>query len=605
MCYYAGSYREGTWGEGEPAMAADSNSVRFEPDQPLMLRDGTITYADIFRPDRPGRLPALLQRTPYNKSTPHSRGYSLDAVRAAMAGYVVVIQDVRGRYTSDGEFYPFVDEMSDGYDSVEWVAGQPWCNGRVGMFGSSYVGATQWLAAKSKPPALQAIAPGVTASNYHDGWAWRGGAFELGFNLYWTMSSLVTENWRNLSTRLYLSPRQYEMLVEAKDNVMDSFLHLPLNDHPELRGDMAPYYFDWLDHPEYDEYWRGISIEEAHSEIDVPAFNYGGWYDIFLGGTIRNFTGMRERGGTEAARRGQRLVIGPWVHSAIGDNVAGERSFGSVASSAYGIDLQGQLLRYFDHWLRDEDNGVSEERPVTIFVMGENAWREEDEWPLSRAERVPFFMRSGGKANSLWGDGRLDRDSPSGGEPPDVYVYNPLDPVPTRGGPVICDAGFVPAGAYDQRLVESRHDVLVYTTQPLEEPLEVTGPVTATIYASSSAPDTDFTAKLIDVSPDGYARNVTEGIIRARSREAGLPSSAIAPGTVYKYDIDMWATSNVFVQGHRIRLEVSSSNFPKYDRNANTGEPLGSDLTVASALQTVHHSPEYPSHVTLPIVPRG
>ena len=314
---------------------------------------------------------------------------------------------------------------------------------------------------------------------------------------------------------------------------------------------------------------------------------------------------MRERGGAEAARRGQRLVIGPWVHSAIGDNVAGERSFGSVASSAYGIDLQGQLLRYFDHWLRDEDNGVSEERPVTIFVMGENAWREEDEWPLSRAERVPFFMRSGGKANSLWGDGRLDRDSPSGGEPPDVYVYNPLDPVPTRGGPVICDAGFVPAGAYDQRLVESRHDVLVYTTQPLEEPLEVTGPVTATIYASSSAPDTDFTAKLIDVSPDGYARNVTEGIIRARSREAGLPSSAIAPGTVYKYDIDMWATSNVFMQGHRIRLEVSSSNFPKYDRNANTGEPLGSDLTVASALQTVHHSPEYPSHVTLPIVPRG
>ena len=585
-------------------MAADSHSVRFDPDQPLMLRDGTITYVDVFRPDGPARLPALLQRTPYNKGTPRSRGYSLDAIRAAMAGYAVVIQDIRGRYTSDGEFYPFVDEMSDGYDSVEWVAGQPWCNGRVGMFGSSYVGATQWLAAKSKPPSLQAIAPGVTASNYHDGWAWRGGAFELGFNLYWTISSLVTENWRNLSTRLYLSPRQYEMLLEAKDSVMKSFLHLPLDANPELRGDMAPYYADWLAHPEYDDYWRAISIEEAHSEITVPAFNYGGWYDIFLGGTIRNFAGMREGGATEAAKQGQRLVIGPWTHAAIGDNVAGERSFGSVASSAYGIDLQGQLLRYFDHWLRDEDNGVPGDRPVTIFVMGENVWREEDEWPLSRAEQVPFFIRSRGKANSLKGDGRLTRDAAGSGEPPDVYVYNPLDPVPTRGGPVICDEGIVPAGAYDQRLVESRHDVLVYTTPPLEEPLEVTGPVTATIYASSSAPDTDFTAKLVDVGPDGYARNVTEGIVRARSREAGLPSSMIEPGTVYKYDIDMWATSNVFMRGHRIRLEVSSSNFPKYDRNANSGGRIGRDRTVVSALQTVHHSTEHPSHVTLPIVPR-
>ena len=395
------------------------------------------------------------------------------------------------------------------------------------------------------------------------------------------------------------------MLVEAKDSVMDSFLHLPLDSTPELRGDMAPYYSDWLAHPEYDDYWRAISIEEAHSEITVPAFNYGGWYDIFLGGTIRNFTGMREMGAAESARRGQRLLIGPWVHSAIGNDVAGERSFGSVASSAYGIDLQGQLLRYFDHWLRDEDNGVPDDRPVTIFVMGENVWREEDEWPLSRAEQVPFFIHSGGKANSLRGDGRLTRDAPGGGEPPDVYVYNPLDPVPTRGGPVICDAGVVPAGAYDQRIVESRHDVLVYTTEPLDEPLEVTGPVTAAIYASSSAPDTDFTAKLVDVGPDGYARNLTEGIVRARAREARGPSSMIEPGTVYRYDVDMWATSNVFMPGHSVRLEVSSSNFPKYDRNANTGGPIGRDRTVVSALQTVHHSPEYPSHVTLPIVPRG
>ncbi len=585
-------------------MAANSNSVRLDPDQPLMLRDGTITYVDVFRPDGAGKLPALLQRTPYDKSTPHSRGYALDAIRAAMSGYAVVIQDVRGRFTSDGEFYPFVDEMNDGYDSVEWVAGQPWCNGRVGMFGSSYVGATQWLAAKARPPSLGAIAPGVTASNYHDGWAWRGGAFELGFNLYWTLGPLISENWRNLSTRLYLSPAQYEMLIEAKDNLLGSLSHLPVRGNPDLEGGIAPYYFDWLDHPEYDGYWKAISIEEAHSEITVPAFNYGGWYDIFLGGTIRNFTGMRESGGSESARRGQRLVVGPWAHSAIGGSVAGERSFGSAASSAYGIDLHGQILRHFDHWLKDEDNGLPDDRPVSIFVMGENVWRSEDEWPLSRAEPVPFFLRSLGKANSLLGDGWLDRDAPSGGEPPDVYVYNPIDPVPTRGGPVICDEGVVPAGAYDQRGVESRHDVLVYTSLPLERDIEVTGPVTVTLYASSSARDTDFTAKLVDVRPDGYASNLTEGIVRARCRAAELTAPHIEPGLVYEYSIDLWATSNLFRKGHRVRLEISSSNFPKYDRNANSGLPIGSDVTVTSALQTVHHSPELPSRLVLPIVPR-
>ena len=569
-----------------------------------MLRDGTITYVDVFRPAGQGKLPALLQRTPYDKSTPHSRGYALDAIRAAAAGYAVVIQDVRGRYTSDGEFYPFVDEVKDGYDSVEWVAGQPWCNGRVGMFGSSYVGATQWLAAKARPPSLAAIAPGVTASNYQNGWTWRGGAFELGFNLYWTFGPLISENWRNLSTRLYLSPRQYEMLIEAKDNLFDSLSYLPLQENLDLRGGMAPYYFDWLDHPEYDDYWKAVSIEEAHSQITVPAFNYGGWYDIFLGGTIRNFTGMRGSGAADAARQGQRLVIGPWVHSAIGDHVAGERSFGSVASSPYGIDLQGQILKYFDHWLRDADNGVPDDRPVTIFVMGENVWREEDEWPLSRAEQVPFFIRSRGKANSLNGDGWLDRDPPGGSEPPDVYVYNPMDPAPTRGGPVICDEGVVPAGAYDQRGVEARHDVLVYTTPPLERDMEATGPVTVILYASSSARDTDFTAKLVDVNPSGYAKNLAEGIVRARFREAGRPADLIEPGTVYEYRIDLWATSNLFRRGHRIRLEISSSNFPKYDRNANSGNPIGADRTVTAALQAVHHSPEFPSRLNLPIVPR-
>ena len=578
-------------------------SIKFEPNSPLMLRDGTITYVDIFRPDAGGGFPALLQRTPYDKSTPSARTYSLDAIRAAMAGYAVVIQDIRGRFSSDGEFYTFTDEMNDGYDSIEWVAGQPWCNGKVGMYGSSYVGATQWLAAKSLPPSLSAIAPGQTGSDYYDGWAWQGGAFQLGFNLEWTLDNLTSANWDNLANRLYLSPRQLDILIEAKDKVETGYRHLPMKELPDLEGGMAPYYYDWLDHPEYDEYWQRISIEKAHSDITVPAFNYGGWYDIFLGGTLNNFTGMRELGGSDNARRGQRLVIGPWVHSGIGESVAGERGFGSQASS-FGLDMQGQILRYYDYWIKGEDNGVADEKPVRIFVMGENVWRTEDKWPLERAEYVNYYLHSHGRANSLNGDGWLDVQTPNVGEPPDVYVYNPIDPVPTRGGQIISDPGIYPAGAYDQRPVESRHDVLVYTTPPLENYMEVTGPITVTLYASTSAEDTDFTAKLVDVRPDGYAKNLTDGIVRARYRVPKTPADPIEPGQVYEYTIDLLATSNLFWKNHRIRLEISSSNFPRFDRNANTGGPIGDDRTVASALQTIHHDSTYRSHMTLPLIPR-
>ena len=577
-------------------------SVRFEPDVPLMLRDGTITYTDIYRPDDGGRFPGLLQRTPYSKSIPLSRTSTLDAVRAAMSGYGVVIQDVRGRYSSDGEFYPFLDEINDGYDSVEWVASQPWCNGQVGMYGASYVGATQWLAAKAKPPSLVCIAPGVTGSNYQEGWAWQGGAFSLGFNLSWAMGSLTTANWEHLASRLYLSPKQLDMLIDSSDNLMAGLQHLPMRDFPDLQGGLAPYYYDWLEHPEYDDYWRRISIEESHAEITVPAFNFGGWYDIFLGGTIRNFTRMSELGATKDARTGQRLVIGSWIHSGMPDSVSGEFRFGTRASSL-ALDLQGAMLRFCDYWLKGEEHRLVGEKPVRIFVMGQNEWREEDEWPLARAEYLNYHLHSRGKANSLNGDGWLSPETPRD-EPPDVYVYNPFDPVPTRGGSLIGNITPLSPGAYDQRSVEARPDVLVYTTPPLDEATEVTGPVSVTLFASSSTSDTDFTAKLVDVSESGYARNLTDGIIRARYRVPREPASPIEPGRVYEYKIDLWATSNLFRKGHRIRLDVSSSNFPRFDRNTNTGEPIGTDTSFVSALQTVLHSPEYPSHVTLPIVPR-
>ena len=578
-------------------------SVKFEPNIPLMLRDGTITYADVFRPDTSGRVPALLQRTPYDKASAANRTGTLDAIKAAMNGYAVVIQDVRGRYSSDGEFYTFVNEIDDGYDSVEWVASQPWCTGKVGMYGVSYVGATQWLAAKSKPPSLAVIAPGVTASDYHEGWAWQGGAFELGFNLSWAVGALIEANWDNLSRRLLLGPEQQERIIQAKDNLTAGYQYLPMQDLPDLKGSLAPYYYDWLAHPEYDGYWQRVCIEESHSDISLPAFNFGGWYDIFLGGTIRNFVRMREMGATQEARLGQRLTIGPWVHGGAPINVSGEYNFGTRASAGK-LDLQGQMLRYYDYWLKGEDNGVMDEKPVRLFVMGDNVWRFEDEWPLRRAADVNYYLHSGGGANTLTGDGSLSTESP-GDEPPDVYVYNPMNPVPTRGGGLCCDPAFMKSGAYDQRHIEARSDVLVYSTSPLDRDTEVTAPIIVTLYASSSAPDTDFTAKLVDVDQSGYARNLTDGIIRARYRQPRQPASLIQAGQVYEYKIDLWATSNVFKRGHRIRLEISSSSFPRFDRNTNTGEAIGTDSGFVSALQTVYHTSEYSSHVTLPLVPAG
>ena len=581
---------------------AGEHSVKFELSVPLMLRDGTITYADVYRPDAQGKFPGLLKRTPDNKDAALSRTGTIDAIWAASRGYGVVIQDVRGRFSSGGEFYPFVNEINDGADSVEWVAGQSWCTGKVGMYGDSYIGAAQWLAARSQPSSLVAIAPVQAASDFHEGWVWHGGAFELGFNLSWSIGPLTWGNWENLSNRLYLPARQLDLLIEAHDNLMAGYSYLPMKEVPDLEGGFAPYYYDWLEHPEYDEYWKGISIEESRSEIPVPAFNIGGWYDNFLNGTIRNFTRMRALGATEDARRGQRLLIGPWVNGTALQKLAGEFNFGARAAGTF-EDVQGQILRFYDYWLKGEDNGVPNDKPVRIFVMGENVWRDEDEWPLSRAETVNHYLHSQGRANTLNGDGLLSPE-PLGDEPTDVYVYNPVDPVPTRGGALCCDPGFVQPGVFDQRPVEARHDVLVYTTPPLDRYVEVTGPVTVTLYASSSASDTDFTAKLVDVSPTGYARNLTDGIIRARYRASRTEASLIEQGEVYGYKIDLWATSNLFKKGHQIRLEISSSNFPRFDRNTNMGGPIGADAGLVSALQTVYHTSEYPSHVSLPFVAR-
>jgi len=541
-----------------------------------------------------------LQRTPYNKTLARAM---LDPLKAADQGFAVVIQDTRGRYTSEGEFYAFRDEPLDGYDTVEWAAAQPWSSGKIGMFGSSYVGATQWLAATTQPPHLSAMMPRITASNYHEGWAYQGGAFELGFNISWTMLQLTLANFQNLAARLDLSSDRRQALLETVDAMEPAFRVLPLKALPHLQDGLADYFYDWLAHPSYDDYWKQWCIEDRHHQISTPAYHIGGWYDIFLGGTIRNYLGMRGHGATEEARRGQKLIIGPWQHgSARGPGIAGEHYFG-LGSDPLVIDLDGMHFRWFDYWLKGIDNGILDEPPVRIFVMGDNVWRDELTWPLERAQSVNYYFHSQGKANSLRGNGTLSPQAPAA-EPPDAFLYNPADPVPTQGGPLCCNAYFLPNGAFDQRDIEAREDVLVYSTPPLERDIEVTGPIAVTLWAATSATDTDFTAKLVDVCADGCARNLTEGIIRARYRESTSAPSLVQPGEVYRYTIDLWGTSNVFKQGHQIRVEVSSSNFPRFDRNTNTGNTIAEDAGFKPAMQTILHNAQYPSHITLPIVPR-
>ena len=580
-----------------------NTSIKTDTGVAIQMRDGVELFADVYRPDSDEQVPVLLQRTPYNKNMPPARTAALDALRAASHGYAVVVQDTRGRYSSGGEFYPFLNEMDDGYDTIEWCANQPWSTGKVGMFGRSYVGATQWLAALGHHPALVAIAPGLTSSDYHEGWTYQGGAMAWGFAVSWTLAQLTLANLGNIARTKDVPPDTSQKLLKAIDGMEDSFRMIPAKDFPHLQGGLATYFYDWISHSRADDYWSRWRIEDHHNQLNVAAFNIAGWHDIFLKGSLRNFQGMRENGPNEEIRASQKLIIGPWHHATPGPEVSGEVYFGLMASDG-AIDMNALHLRYFDRWLKGIDNGLESEPPVRIFVMGENAWRDENEWPLARTQYTPYFFHSDGRANSLDGDGSLSTES-CGSEPPDVFVYDPRSPVPTKGGGLCCSAGFLPGGAFDQREAELRPDVLVYTTEPMASDLEVTGPVTVTLYACSSAPDTDFTAKLVDVCPCGCTRSLTDGIIRARYRDSLAEPTLIREGEIYRYTIDVVATSNVFLAGHRIRVDISSSNFPRFDRNPNTGREPREEDELKPALQTVMHNTQYPSHITLPVIPRS
>ena len=553
------------------------------------MRDGTILRADVFRPKAEGKFSVLLERTPYDKR--QSAGFGL---KAATRGYVVIIQDVRGRYSSDGEWYPFKNESNDGYDTIEWAAALPYSNGKIGMFGGSYVGATQMLAAITHPPHLAGICPVVTASNYHDGWTYQGGAFEQWFNESWTSG---------------LAQDTLNRAVEKNTNALHGVWALPLTSYPlfevpgssqqaDLTRTLAPYFFDWLAHPNYDEYWKRWSIEEHYSDINIPVLTIAAWYDIFLGGSLRNYVGIKAHGGSESARKAQRLLVTIGGHAGSGRKI-GDVDFGPAAEQD---EEDSVVVLWYDHLFKNANNEFSNGKPVKIFVMGANHWRDEEDWPLPRARETKYFLHSSGKANSIRGDGSLSVTAPRS-ESSDHYVYDPVDPAPTIGGPLCCDSKHLKPGPRDQRPVEARDDVLVYSTPPLAQDLEVTGPVRLDLYASSSAVDTDFTAKLVDVAPDGFAQNLTEGIVRARYRDSQEQPTFLNPGQTYKLGIDVWATSNVFRKGHRLRLELSSSNFPRFDRNLNTGEDSATARKPVSATNTIYHDAEHPSALILPVVP--
>ena len=578
-------------------------NIVIEKNVMVPMRDGVRLATDIYHPAEEGRFPTLLVRLPYNKDMPMMVQENIDTSRAVQAGYVVVIQDCRGRFASEGEFTPVVNEASDGADTVAWITEQPWSTGQVGTVGGSYLGFTQWLLAREQPKALRAMAPMITTSDYYEApFRHTGGVFELGMALFWSLG-MVPEELQRRVRQGKASMEQMGMLLQVMSNVSAQFEHLPLEDRPLLR-EFAPSYFEWLAHPNYDDYWRDMAHKTYYEQISVPALNIGGWYDIFLGTTLENYIGMKQHGGSEVARQHQRLLLGPWSHGGF-TGVFPERSYGLMASTN-AADLVGGQLRWFAHWLKDEDNGVEQDKPVKLFVMGLDQWREEDDWPLPDTQFRPYYLHSGGHANSVAGDGILSTGAPAE-ETEDVYLYNPRRPVPTVGGAILLSLAIgIDQGPRDQRSVEAREDVLCYSTPILEKPVEVTGPIELVLFVSSSARDTDFAGKLVDVYPDGRAEILTDGILRARYRESFSEPKLMEVGEIYELHLDLWATSNVFKIGHRIRLEVTSSNFPRFDRNTNTGGTIETETEkdFIQALNRISHDAAHPSHLILPIIER-
>jgi putative CocE/NonD family hydrolase len=524
------------------------------------MRDGVQLRANVFRPGEPARYPAILLRTPYGKG---------DAITAAYQsfvnhGYVVVVQDVRGRYRSGGIFEPINQEIGDGDDTLNWIARQPWSDGGVGMYGGSYLGIAQWKAAMTQNPHLKAIFPYVSGDDdYRDRYYSTGGAMKIGHRLLWFAENMRAPRFVPPDFKSYVGAQPVRSAdLAATGHRLDAWRTV-------------------ADHPSYDGFWKATSVREHLKDIHIPVYSVGGWYDNYVESDLDAFS-IRHKHNPD-----DRIMIGPWSH--VFSATFAKVDFGKDAL----VPLRPEQLRWFDRWLKNIPVPEST-HPVRLFVMGVNQWREEDEWPLARARDVKYYLGPGGQLGN----------KPDAHSAPDTFVYDPRNPVPTVGGAVCCDPRVFPWGPLDQRQVEKRRDVLVYSTAPLAAAIEVTGPVKVVLRVASNGPDTDFTAKLVDVFPDGTARNLTDGILRMRYRDSLENPKLMTRGEVYKVTIDAGVTSNVFLAGHRIRVEISSSNFPRFDRNPNTGGLVAdaSARDARQAIQTVYHENERYSYALLPVV---
>ena len=534
------------------------------------MRDGTNLAANLFLPKSGTSWPVILVRTPYGKEGDKWEGGEGFATK----GYAVVVQDCRGRGKSEGEWEPFLHEAQDGFDTQEWVGKQPWCNGSIATCGGSYVGWTQWAAAPMQSKYLKAMSPVVPFANTYEDFAYPGGAMQIALLMGW--GELVGDLGIDAST------------------IQASYSHLPLRAFGDQFAKKRSYFNEWAKHPTYDAYWKQRGLDYKYADVTVPTLGFAGWYDIFAKAPLDLAGGVRASSRSEKARDNQYVVVGPWGH-VVGVRKVGALDFGADAE----LKVYSRQFQWYEHWLKGKDT-IKDWPRYYLFIMGENRWRGEDEWPLKRTQFTPYYLHGAGKANSLNGDGSLSLDLPKV-EPLDQFVYDGNNPVPSLGGNNIIGTT---AGPEDQTEIEKREDVLVYSTPALTEDVEVTGPVKLIIWASSSATDTDFTGKLVDVHPDGKAYNICDGICRARYRNGMETPTLLTPGKPERMEVDMWVTSNLFKRGHQIRLEVASSNFPRFDRNPNSGLPFGSDTKLLPATQHVLHDADHPTHLMLPIIPR-
>ncbi len=558
-----------------------SPGVVTEKDAAIPMRDGVILRADIVRPNQEGRFPVLVYRTPYGKEFA-LKDYTTFQ-RAAERGYAVVVEDVRGRYASAGEFRPYENEGHDGYDTIEWAARQHWSNGAVGTFGLSYPGAVQWLAAVENPPHLKAMVPAMTFStpqNFFYAW----GLWDLSW-IEWIWDNIAPD----VRTKKNLpGPKTYDEAIAAwKDAGPKMQNELPLNQLEELRG-IAPYYYDWLSHPPEDAWWQWCELQNKYGRVHAAVLNLSAWYDDNYGpeGATTNFAGLLKARSAEQDPQ-THLLLGPWVHGvkSTAKTNAGEREFGAAAA----IDYDEVILRWMDHYLRGIDNGVEKERPVRYFVMGENQWRESSSWPPAAARTAYYLARTDEK-------GALSTQMPAKDAKPLSLVSDPSRPVMNS---------YESSGAHDYRELAKRSDVLTFATAPLEKDLEVSGPIEAVAYISCDCRDTDLYIRLLDVAPDGTAFNVMSpglDVIRASYRDLARGKQLLAPGKIYELRLEHLITSNLFTKGHRIEVQVSTTFFPNFSRNLHTGESERTSAKTQVAHISLYADRQHPTRIVLPIV---